>query len=195
MSATKQERVLSMSHESSFEKLPVAELKATLENIWGKHKKMCRVQMRPLLYHLRLKLKAQGKSGAGFGAWVEDHLDICRRTADLWADEWAISKGLMKPRKRNGTTFRKISKSAKKASRDGLITVPYSFTLPEEEADKFLEAVSILGDRATDIVYAAVMSAAYPSTTPAQSAPSTAQSSRTTIFLADEEDSTLVRAS
>lgn len=193
MSATKQERVLSMSHESSFEKLSVAELKATLEKIWSKHEKLCHSKMAPLLYHLRLKLKAQGKSGAGFGAWVEDYLDISRRTADRWADQWAISKGLMKPRRKS--TFRHLSKSEKKASRDGLITVPYSFTLPEEEADKFLEAVSILGDRATDVVYAAVMSAAYPSTTPAQSAPSTAQSSRTTIFLADEEDSKLVRAS
>jgi hypothetical protein len=195
MNATKQGRVPSTSDNRNFDKLSVAELKATLENIWGKHKKMCREQMRPLLYHLRLKLKAQGKSGAGFGAWVEDHLDICRRTADLWADEWAISKGVMKPRKRNGTTFRKISKSAKKASRDGQVTVSLSFIKPQDEADKFTEAMRILGDSATDIVYAAVMSAAYPSTTPAQSAPSTAQSSRTTIFLADEEDSTLERAS
>jgi hypothetical protein len=193
MSATKQKRP-SMSHNRNPEnKLSVAELKAKLETIWSEHEKLCHEQMAPLLYNLRLKLKAQGKSGAGFGAWVEDYLDISRRTADRWADQWAMSKGLMKQRKT--LTFRHLSKSKKKASRDGLITVPYSFTLPEEEADKFLEAVSILGDRATDIVYAAVMSAAYPSTTPAQSAPSTAQSSRTTIFLADEEDSTLVRAS
>jgi hypothetical protein len=197
MSATKQGSELSMSHKSNFEKLSVAELKATLEKIWGKHKKLRHEQMAPLLYHLRLKLKAQGKSGAGFGVWVEDHLDICRRTADRWADKWAISKGLMKPRK--ALTFRQKSKSKKKPSRDGLITVPYSFTLPEAEANKFLEAVSILGDRATNIVYAAVISAAYPSTMPAQSAQSTAQSastqsSRTTLFLDDEEQGTLVEA-
>jgi hypothetical protein len=193
MSATKQDRVPSMSHNGNVEKLSVAELKAKLEKIWCKHEKLCREQMRPLLYHLRLKLKAQGKSGAGFGAWVEDHLDISRRTADRWADQWAISKGLMKPRK--ASTFRHLSKSEKKASRDGQVTVSLSFIKPQDEADKFTEAMRILGDRATEIVYAAVMSAAYPSTTPAQSAPSTAQSSRTTIFLADEEDSALGRAS
>jgi hypothetical protein len=196
MSATKLGSELSMSHKSNFEKQSVAELKATLEKIWGKHKKLCREQMAPLLYHLRLKLKAQGKSGAGFGAWVEGHLDISRRTADRWADQWAISKGLMKPRK--ASTFRQMPKS-EKASRDGLITVPYSFILPEEEADKFFVAMQILGDRATNIVYAALISAAYPSTTPAQSAQSTAQSasaqsSRTTLFLDDEEQGTLVEA-
>jgi hypothetical protein len=69
--------------QSELEKLSVAELKATLEKIWRKHEKLCREQMAPLLYHLRLKLKAQGKSGAGFDAWVEDHLDIAR--ADIFA--------------------------------------------------------------------------------------------------------------
>jgi hypothetical protein len=180
---------------SKFEKLSVAELKTKLEMIWGKHEKLCHEQMAPLLYHLRLKLKAQGKSGAGFGAWVEDHLDISRRTADRWADQWAISKGLMKPRK--ATTFRQMSKSEKE-SRDGQITVPLSFILPKEEADKFFEALKVLGDRATVIVYAAVMAAAYPSTTPAQSAQSTAQSAPAQprrIFLDDENDGSLVRAS
>jgi hypothetical protein len=188
-----------MSYDRNFEKLPVAELKAKLEMIWSKHEKLCRTQMAPLLYHLRLKLKAQGKSGAGFGAWVEDHLNICRRTADRWADQWAISKGLMKPRK--ASTFRQMPKSNKKKVRtDGHITVPFSFILPEKEADKFFGAMQILGeDRASEIAYAAVISAAYPSTTPAQSAQSTApsasaQSSRTTIFLDDEEEGTSVEA-
>jgi hypothetical protein len=167
MSATKQKSELSKSYKRNFEKLPVAELKGTLEKIWRKHEKLCHEQMAPLLYHLRLKLKAQGKSGAGFGAWVEDHLDIARRTADRWADQWAISKGLMKPRK--ASTFRQMSKSEKKASSDGLITVPYSFILPKEEADKFFAAMQILGDRASSIVYAAVISAAYAPEEQAQS--------------------------
>jgi hypothetical protein len=196
MSATKQGRVPSMSNNKDLEKLSVVELKATLENIWRKHEKLCHSKMAPLLYHLRLKIKAQGKSGAGFGAWVEDHLDISRRTADRWADQWAISKGLMKPRKKS--TFRQLPKSEKE-SRDGQITVPLSFTLPKEEADKFFAAMQILGDRATNIVYAAIVSAAYPSTMPAQSAQSTAQSasaqsSRTTLFLDDKEEGTLVEA-
>jgi hypothetical protein len=195
VSATKQGSELSMLYKSNFQKLSVAELKATLEKIWRKHEKLCREQMAPLLYHLRLKLKSQGKSGSGFGAWVEDHLDISRRTADRWADQWAISKDLMKPRK--ASTFRQMSKSEKK-SPDGQITVPLSFTLREEEADKFFAAMQILGDRAREIVYAAVMSAAYPPEEQAQSQPTaqsaSAQSSRTTIFLDDKEEGTLVEA-
>jgi hypothetical protein len=58
--------------------------------------------MAPLLYYLREKLKAQGKSGAGFGAWVEGNIDITRRTADRWANEWAIAQGLKRPPKTSG---------------------------------------------------------------------------------------------
>ena len=152
--------------------------------------------MAPLLYYLRDKLKAQGKTGAGFGAWVEDHLDISRRTADRWADQWGISKGLMKPRK--ASTFKQVSKSAK-PNPDGSVTVPLSFVLSEKEADKFLAAMRILGDRATSVIYDAVIAAAYPPKKPAQSAQSTAQSAsaqpvRNTIFLDDEEDGSLVEA-
>lgn len=171
MSATKP-GMPSKSRKGKFEKLSVADLKTKLEKIWRKHEKLCREQMAPLLYHLRLKLNAQGKSGAGFGVWVEDHLDISRRTADRWADNWAISKGLMKQRKAP-PTFRHLSKSEKE-SRDGQVTVSLSFIKPQDEADRFLEAMRILGDRATAIVYAAVMSAAYPSITPVQSAQSAA---------------------
>jgi hypothetical protein len=184
--------------DAELENQSVTELKAALEEIWSKHEKLCREHMAPRLYHLRKKLKAQGKSNAGFGAWAEDHLDISRRTADRWADQWAISEGLMKPRK--ASTFRQMSKSdAKKESPDGQVTVSFSLILPEEGADKFLGAMRILGDRATIIVFAAVMSAAYPSTTPGQAAQSTAQSdsphsSRTTIFLDDEADGTSVEA-
>jgi hypothetical protein len=66
-----------------------------------------------------------------------------------------------------------MSKSEKK-SPDGQITVPFSFILPEEEADKCFAAMQILGDRATSIVYAAVISAAYPPNEDAQSAQSAA---------------------
>jgi hypothetical protein len=165
MRTTKHGSVPSTSPSRNIGKLSVAELKAKLDKIWSKHEKLCREQMAPLLYCLRLKLKAQGKSGAGFGAWVEDHLDISRRTADRWANEWAISKGLMKPTK--ATTFRQTSKSDN-VNPDGQIAVPLSFIMPQGEADKFLEAMRILGDRATVVVYEAVISAASQSTTPAQ---------------------------
>ena len=52
--------------------------------------------MAEMLYYLRQKIKAQGKKGEGFGAWVEDNLGITRRTADNWANEWAEEEGISK---------------------------------------------------------------------------------------------------
>src|SRR5229473_675480 len=93
--------------------LSVTQLKEKLEKIWHKHEKLCRTQMAPLLFHLRLKLKAQGKKGTGFGVWCEDTLDISRRTADRWADDWGVSAGLKKPSKRANGTFRHVTKGGK----------------------------------------------------------------------------------
>ena len=185
-----------MPSEASLEKLTVAELKAKLCRVWKKYQRPAERTMAPLLYYLRDKLKAQGKTGAGFGAWVEDHLDICRRSADRWANEWAVSKGLMKPRK--PLTFRQVSKSAKPNS-DGKVTVPLSFVLPEREAAEFLAAMKTLGDKATSIIFNAVVAAAHPPKKPAQSAPSrsssAAQPARKLAFLNDEEqEGTLVGA-
>jgi hypothetical protein len=67
---------------AGLEKLGVNDLKTKITNTWGKYKRAAQRTMGPLLYHLRKKLKAQGKSSAGFGAWVEDNVDISRRTAD-----------------------------------------------------------------------------------------------------------------
>jgi hypothetical protein len=57
--------------------------------------------MGPYLYWLRTKLKAQGARNdlkgdkQGFGPWVEANLPISRKTADTWANDWAIEEGLM----------------------------------------------------------------------------------------------------
>jgi hypothetical protein len=71
-----------MPSKEEIANLSVTELKTKLQAVWRKHEKLCRPQMAPLLFHLRLKLKAQGKKGTGFGVWCEDTLDISRRTAD-----------------------------------------------------------------------------------------------------------------
>jgi hypothetical protein len=145
----------------SLEKLSVHDLKAKITRTWGKYQRAAQRTMGPLLYHLRKKLKAQGKSGAGFGAWVEDNVDLSRRTADRWADAYAVSKGLMKPRKHKAPTFRQLSNSGEaKPSVDGKVTVPLSFVLSENERDEFMNAVKILGDEATKVIYSAVISAA-----------------------------------
>lgn len=148
-----------MPSKQGIAKLSVAELKEKLEKIWHKHEKLCRTQMAPLLYHLRLKLKAQGKTGAGFGAWVEDTLDISRRTADRWADEWAVAQGLKKPSKRAKPTFRQMSKSESNPA-DGKIVVNFSMALTESENKAWLAALRILGPDAQQVVFNAVLSAA-----------------------------------
>ena len=148
------------SKDLALDKLSVNELKTKLTNTWGKYKRAAQRTMGPLLYHLRKKLKAQGKSRAGFGAWVEDNVDISRRTADRWADEYAISKRLMKPRKHKAPTFGHLSKSSKATPSDGKVTVPLSFVLRQDEADKFVAAIKVLGDEAPAIIYDAVTNAA-----------------------------------
>src|ERR1700687_5546672 len=81
-----------MGMSIKIEQLKIAELKSRL----CQAAKQSRATMAPMLYWLRDKIKKQGKAGQGFGPWVEKHLDITRRTADRWADEWAISEGLKK---------------------------------------------------------------------------------------------------
>lgn len=112
--------------------------------------------MAPLLYYLRQKLKKQGsRRGEGFGAWVAVNLPIARRTADLWANEWAVANGLMK------ATSRKTSKSWAPASRneDDLYSIEFAFE-PEERRE-FQRAAQVLGPIETQrVIYEAVTEAA-----------------------------------
>jgi hypothetical protein len=91
---------LPASSDSELQKYNEEELKAALKSEWKKHERLAKKDMGPLLYWLREKLRAQGSRNdihdkdRGFGAWVEETLDISRRTADRWADWYAIEKGL-----------------------------------------------------------------------------------------------------
>src|ERR1019366_2449094 len=66
----------------------------------------------PPLYWLRERLRAQGSRNdlhdkdRGFGFWVEEHLDISRRTADRWCDWYAVEAGL-----KQASTSSHVSKS------------------------------------------------------------------------------------
>ena len=144
------------------------ELKAELTDASAKYQGAAEKEMAPLLYHLRKKLKAQGKSGNGFGAWVEDNLIISRRTADRWADAHAVSRGLKKPPKSKKATFRQVSKSPV-TNADSKGTVSLQFTLAEDEEEEFWAAMKILGDEATGIIRDAVISAARNLQRPAES--------------------------
>jgi len=172
------------------EDLSVTNLKTKLENIWHKHEKLCRTQMAPLLFHLRLKLKAQGKTGAGFGVWCEDTLDISRRTADRWADEWGVRAGLKKPSKKAKGTFRQVTKSGGVGkTADGKDVVNFSMSLTTTENKEWLAALRILGSGAQRIVFDAVINAARAPKKPAASATDTGRKRMT--FLDEQPDTIL----
>lgn len=91
---------LPVSADSELQNLNEKDLKDAIKSEWKKHERLAKKDMGPLLYWLREKLRAQGSRNdihdkdRGFGAWVEETLDISRRTADRWADWYAIEKGL-----------------------------------------------------------------------------------------------------
>ena len=88
--------------DSELKKLNEEELKAAIESTWKKCERFAKKEMGPLLYWLRENLRAQGSRNdlrdqdKGFGAWVEETIEISRRTADRWADEYGLANGLMK---------------------------------------------------------------------------------------------------
>jgi ribonuclease BN (tRNA processing enzyme) len=143
-----------ISVEGTVSKFTISQLKSRLV----RHAKRSRSVMAPLLYQLRSKIKAQGSSGEGFGAWVESHLDMSRRTADRWADEWAIAHGLKKPPKR-ATTSGQLTKSPKPTV-DGKVTMSVSFIVDERRQEEFVEAMDILGEDAEAVIFNAVTEAA-----------------------------------
>lgn len=91
---------LSVPSDSELQKLNEHELKAAIKSAWKKYERLAKKEMGQLLYWLREKLRAQGTRNdihdkdRGFGAWVEENLDISRRTADRWADWYAVENGL-----------------------------------------------------------------------------------------------------
>jgi hypothetical protein len=93
---------LPVPSDSELQKLNEAELKAAIKSAWKKYQRLAKKEMGQLLYWLRDKLRAQGSRNdlrdrdKGFGAWVEQTIEISRRTADRWADEYGLAHGLMK---------------------------------------------------------------------------------------------------
>jgi len=120
---------LPVSSLSEIEKLDEEELKAAIESAWKKHVRLARTDMGPLLYWLRVKLRAQGSRNdlrdqdKGFGAWVEETIEISRRTADRWANEYGLKNGLIKgkPKTTSGqfdqTSFNHEDDAAQEAKR------------------------------------------------------------------------------
>src|SRR6266481_2621661 len=104
---------LPVHSDSELQKLNEAELKAAIKSAWKKYERLAKKEMGQLLYWLREKLKAQGirndlrDGDKGFGAWVEQTIEISRRTADRWADDYGLANGLMKRK----STSRQVTKS------------------------------------------------------------------------------------
>jgi hypothetical protein len=93
---------LPVPSDSEIKKLNEKELKAAIMSAWKKCERLAKKEMGQLLYWLRDKLRAQGSRNdlpgrdKGFGVWVEETIEISRRTADRWADEYGLANGLMK---------------------------------------------------------------------------------------------------
>jgi hypothetical protein len=91
---------LPVSPDSEIKKLDEGQLKAAIKSAWKKVERVASKEMGPLLYWLREKLRAPGsrndlrQQDKGFGAWVEENLDVTRRTADSWANAYAFENGL-----------------------------------------------------------------------------------------------------
>jgi hypothetical protein len=149
--------------------LSVKDLKSWLIDITADHSE----EIGPCLYWLRAKLKAQGARNdlkskrEGFGPWVEANLHITRKTADKWADDWAIEEGLLKPKK----TFSKATKSSGDGSgvgddlggRTGPLIIYYNMTLKitETQQEELISAWETLGDdHATQLVLDTLVAAA-----------------------------------
>lgn len=99
--------------DSELRKLNQQELKSAIISAWKKHEELAKLDLAPMLYWLRDKLRAQGARNdltqdkdRGFAFWVEEHLDISRRTADRWCDWYAVKMGY-----KQDSTSRHLSKS------------------------------------------------------------------------------------
>lgn len=98
---------------SELAKYSEQELKAAIKSEWKKHEESARADLAPMLYFLREQLRAQGarndlsdvEQDRGFGAWVEENLEISRRTADRWCEWFAVEADL------KDSTFRHVTKS------------------------------------------------------------------------------------
>jgi hypothetical protein len=134
------------------ENLNEQQLKTLLRAACKKYEASAKKEMSPLIYWLREKMRAQGSRNdlhdkdRGFGAWVDDNLDISRRTADRWANEWAIANKLMQP------TSGHVSKSedddfyAKELQKhENLVLIKYlNYWVSPRQHEQYTQAVKTL---------------------------------------------------
>jgi hypothetical protein len=147
---------------AKYENLSISELKSKLIRAAEE----TRESMAELLYWLRKKLKAPGKRNdlrrkkVGFGAWCETSLGISRRTADRWADDWAIANGKKKKPvpKPTPTSRQDDQRFEESETSPPKITFNLPLLFTEAEQEKFIEAWEALTDEvATQLVFDTVL--------------------------------------
>jgi hypothetical protein len=131
-------------------KLNEQELKSAIISAWKKHEELVKKDLAPMLYWLRDKLRAQGARNdisdkdRGFGFWVEEHLDISRRTADRWCEWYAVEAGLKEP------TSSHVSKSDLEMAvqcldtHKGKLQIAFNFWIPKSMHAQYQKALSHL---------------------------------------------------
>jgi hypothetical protein len=151
--------------------LSIQELQHQLKEHWVRCEKAVKLEMAPLLYHLRTKLKKQGsrtdlpkhesRTGEGFAQWVKTNLGLSLSTVNRWANEYAVEHGKKKPKKvRNAdaSTSNQMTRSSSEPN-DGQFSLNLIFT--EHQQKEFCKAQKILGQRQTqDVIFNAVVKAA-----------------------------------
>jgi hypothetical protein len=138
--------------DADLQKLSEQELKSAIVSAWKKHEELAKQDLAPMLYWLRDKLRAQGARNdltqdkdRGFAFWVEEHLDISRRTADRWCDWYAVEAGL-KPASTSGH----VSKSDLDMYEDILDThkgkqqIAFNFWVPKAMHMQYQKALTSL---------------------------------------------------
>jgi hypothetical protein len=136
------------------EKLSVTQLQSALVK-WAR---LSAKNAGPFLYYLREKLRKPGsRTGEGFAAWVAKYLPISSKTAGRWADDYAVSQGLKKPK-----TSGQKSRGSVPAAKDR--PAGFTFTsgwLTEDRRQEWNDAVDQLEeDEVQEIVFNAVTEAA-----------------------------------
>lgn len=152
--------------DSELQKLDEQQLKAATKDAYAKCERRTGKEMGPLVYWLRLRMRAQGSRNdihehRGFNVWVESNLDVSRTTANRWADDHA------KELNASGLTLTENGRSShvpkgkrfKHLKRSRGIT----FWVPEPLRDQYKQAVETFKEyfKTTDSGEAAVKGMVY----------------------------------
>jgi hypothetical protein len=158
-------------------KLSEEDLKAALIKAWEQAEQNTREKMAPLLYYLHKKLLARGQKGKGFERWVDKELGIAVRTARRWVSWYAEQIGEKPPKEKPpkekppGVTIGQVAESEdededdevkeieyeeEEQDPDGRSWVSFQILLTESEDAQFRRSMSVLAERFSEVVFAAV---------------------------------------